>query len=130
MSTVNERQVGGEHYRAAYQHWDFIENNGIGYLEGCATKYVARWRKKNGVQDLEKSLHYVEKLIELANAEKRAPRGHASVEDTHRFCKANELNSDETFVILMLAGWNSIYELEHGHGAILQMIAKARAETV
>ena len=67
---ANEAQVGGEHYRGtAIQPWDFIVSNGLGYLEGNVVKYVCRWRKKNGVQDLEKAAHYLAKLIEVAKAE-------------------------------------------------------------
>jgi len=28
-------------------------------------KYISRWRKKNGIADLEKAKHYIELLIEL-----------------------------------------------------------------
>ena len=66
---ANERQVGGTHYQAEIQHWDYVLANGLGYLEGQITKYVTRWRKKGGVEDLEKARHYLEKLIEVAEAE-------------------------------------------------------------
>lgn len=63
--SANETQVGGSHYQSSTQHWDVvIKLYGPGYLIGNATKYVTRWRKKNGVQDLKKALHYVDKLIE------------------------------------------------------------------
>ena len=63
--SANDTQVGGSHYRSGLQHWDLIERYGIGYLEAAATKYVVRWRKKNGVEDLKKSRHYTVKLLEL-----------------------------------------------------------------
>ena len=66
---ANAQQVGGSHYRdQVVQPWDFIARNGIGYLEGCAIKYLSRWRQKgekDGVDDLRKARHYIEKLIEL-----------------------------------------------------------------
>lgn len=66
MTTANERQEGGTHYRSkAIQPWDYIAANGIGYLEGCAIKYLSRWREKGGVQDLKKARHYLDKLIEM-----------------------------------------------------------------
>lgn len=65
---ANDKQVGGSHYQSAVQHWDIIAKYGVGYLEGNATKYLTRWRKKNGLQDLEKALHYVDKAHELALA--------------------------------------------------------------
>lgn len=54
-------QVGGFHYQANYQHWDWVDDTQMPYLEGCATKYVFRWRQKGGVQDLEKALSYLVK---------------------------------------------------------------------
>ena len=63
---ANDRQEGGNHYRnKAIQPWDYIAGNGIGYLEGCAIKYLSRWREKGGVADLRKARHYVDKLIEM-----------------------------------------------------------------
>ena len=64
---ANEKQVGGNHYRGkAIQPWDYIVGNKLGYLEGNIIKYVSRWKDKNGVQDLEKALHYLQKLIEVS----------------------------------------------------------------
>jgi hypothetical protein len=34
-------------------------------MEGNVIKYVSRWRKKNGIADLEKAKHYIDLLIEL-----------------------------------------------------------------
>lgn len=63
--TANDRQVGGDHYqKKEYQHWDWVCDINLHYLLGCATKYVARWRDKNGVQDLEKAIHYLDKAME------------------------------------------------------------------
>lgn len=65
--SANDRQVGGEHYKdSGFQHWDFAIAAELNYLEGCITKYVTRWRKKNGLQDLEKAAHFLEKLLETA----------------------------------------------------------------
>lgn len=67
----NGYQVSGTHYqKQAIQVWDYITSNGIPYLEGNAIKYLSRWRDKGGVEDLLKAKHYVEKLIENAEAEK------------------------------------------------------------
>lgn len=64
MITHNHvEQVGGSHYQAPYQHWDWCAETGLGYLEGNATKYLGRHRKKHGVEDLEKALSYVKKLL-------------------------------------------------------------------
>lgn len=66
MTTANEIQVGGDHYKAkTIQPWDFIAANQIGYFEGNIVKYVSRWRDKGGINDLKKARHYLDKLIEL-----------------------------------------------------------------
>jgi len=46
------------------QPMEFIGINKIGYLEGNVIKYVCRYNMKNGVEDLEKAAHYLEKIIE------------------------------------------------------------------
>ena len=63
--------VGPEYYRAGgIQTWDYCIAIGAGYLEGCIIKYVSRWRRKNGLDDLEKAMHYLQKLIEIEKAER------------------------------------------------------------
>lgn len=59
-------QVGGNHYsKLAIQPVEYIHANNIPFMEGCAIKYLTRWRDKGGVQDLEKAKHFIEMLIEL-----------------------------------------------------------------
>ncbi len=66
MTTANDTQVGGQHYKTkAIQPWDYIAANQLGYFEGNIVKYVSRWRDKGGVDDLRKAKHYLDKLIEL-----------------------------------------------------------------
>jgi hypothetical protein len=67
MLKANERQVGGNHYKGAeYQHWDYVSDCRLHYLAGVASKYVSRSRRKDGIQDLEKGIHYIDKAEELA----------------------------------------------------------------
>ena len=66
MTNALDVQVDGDHYKdMAIQPAEFIYANNIGYMEGNVIKYVSRWKKKNGLKDLEKAKHYVELLIEL-----------------------------------------------------------------
>jgi hypothetical protein len=67
--SANSKQVGGDHYKftEGMQPWDLF---GPEFLMGNAMKYIVRWRKKNGVADLEKAKHYAEKLIEVVKARK------------------------------------------------------------
>jgi hypothetical protein len=41
-----------------------IEDWRLDFTEGCVVKYVARWRHKDGIQDLKKALWYLNHLIE------------------------------------------------------------------
>lgn len=66
--SANDRQVGGTHYAGQMQHWDYVVANDLGYFEGQITKYITRWRKKNGMQDLQKAKHFLDKLIEEVQA--------------------------------------------------------------
>ena len=64
--SANDRQEGGGHYKQfKHETWDVILDWGLGYLDGNAVKYLSRWRHKNGVEDLRKARHYIDKLIEL-----------------------------------------------------------------
>lgn len=59
-------QKAGSHYKdMAIQPVEFIHKNQLGFLEGCVIKRVCRWRKKDGIQDLEKAIHELQLLIEL-----------------------------------------------------------------
>lgn len=60
------KQVGGDHYGPGetVQAIDLILDQDLGMCEGSAIKYLCRWRKKGGIQDLEKAIHYIEMLIE------------------------------------------------------------------
>lgn len=63
---ANGRQVGGDHYKVGgEEHWDRVARLGLDYFQACITKYVERWRKKGGIQDLLKAKHFLEKYIEL-----------------------------------------------------------------
>lgn len=66
---ANDKQHGGSHYKDKIQVWDFVSQNDIPYLEGNVIKYVARHKRKNGIEDLHKAKHYLEKLIENAQHE-------------------------------------------------------------
>lgn len=69
--TVNERQVGGDHYaKNKIQPWTYIIANELGYLEGNIVKYITRWRDKGGLQDIDKVIHYAEKLKEVEEIKK------------------------------------------------------------
>jgi len=128
MSSANERQVGGAHYRSAYQHWDFVEDVGLGYLEGQITKYICRHAKKNGLQDVEKAGHFLDKLMEerWKASQNGTPVDHAN--DVERFLQANdlELTSQEAAVIRAVCFYSTLNELKWAQ-QYLQLIAERYA---
>lgn len=113
MTSANEKQVGGDHYKrgGSAQHWDVIDDNNIGYLEGNATKYVSRWRHKGGIQDLEKAAHYVEKLIEKAEQGRR-PRGIVTQQTLADFCNEYDLGVVEASICTCLLRWTEMGSLQ------------------
>jgi len=73
MGTANETQIGGTHYKTGgEEHWDRVHRLGLDYFQGQITKYVERWRLKNGTEDLHKARHFLDKYIELQGT---APAG-------------------------------------------------------
>lgn len=61
-------QVGGDHYKDfKIQPVEFIEQNNLGFLQGCIVKRISRYDKPTGkgLQDLLKIKHEVDLLIEL-----------------------------------------------------------------
>lgn len=66
MVRANDYQISGNHYKKLNpEPWDVVRHWDLGYLDGSALKYIARWRNKNGIADLEKAVHYLQKLIEV-----------------------------------------------------------------
>jgi hypothetical protein len=77
MTQTNSYQVGGDHYASKdIQPWDAMQawmspEAFSGFLHGNCIKYLARYRDKNGVQDLKKCQHYLAKLIEMESIDDR-----------------------------------------------------------
>lgn len=53
------------HYLAGgLEVMDIIDAYNLGFCEGNVLKYILRWRKKDGLQDLNKAAWYLNRLIE------------------------------------------------------------------
>jgi Protein of unknwon function (DUF3310) len=72
-SKANDYQIGGGHYRTRIQHWDYVLANKIPYLEAMVIKYLTRWRKKNGAEDVKKAYHFILKLAEAEGIDLTPP---------------------------------------------------------
>lgn len=59
----NDNVKHPSHYTQGIECWDYIVSHKLGYLEGNIIKYVTRYKLKNGLEDLEKAMAYLEKLI-------------------------------------------------------------------
>lgn len=64
MKDSLQTQVGGEHYKLPIQPLEFINANGIPFMEANVIKYVVRHQRKNGVQDIDKAIDYLMKIRE------------------------------------------------------------------
>jgi hypothetical protein len=125
----NARQVGGVHYKTKYEHWDFAVDVRLPYLEATATKYVVRWRKKNGVQDLQKADHYVEKIIE------RAEKGHVNTVDRElltiyysKFVNENIHNPIDRYLFADICCWSEITDLTRARVMIERLVGTVPRE--
>lgn len=61
--SVMDKQVGGAHYKEKgvfMQPWAIIKAWGLGFHRGNVLKYLLRAPQKNGKQDIEKAIHYLE----------------------------------------------------------------------
>ena len=74
LTTADQQQIGGEHYTSKrIQPWAAMEawmtpDEFNGFLRGNAIKYLARCNDKGGIEDVLKARHYINKLIEVMNA--------------------------------------------------------------
>jgi len=56
-----EKQIGVSHYKSFHiQPYEFISKNNLSFFQGNVVKYVCRYQNKNGIEDLEKIIHYCE----------------------------------------------------------------------
>lgn len=69
---ANDRQVGGEHYLqyGNIQPWDTWLLWNLNPFQAAILKYVVRYRDKDGLKDLEKAQHFLDKLIEVESKPK------------------------------------------------------------
>jgi hypothetical protein len=65
-----DNQVGGSHYKdMKIQPIEFIMANDLNFCQGNIIKYICRYKEKNGLEDLNKVIHYVELLKDIEYGE-------------------------------------------------------------
>ncbi len=63
---ATDKQVGGNHYKGlVIQPAEYCQRNRLPYCEANVVKYVTRHRDKNGREDIEKAIHYLQLLLEI-----------------------------------------------------------------
>jgi len=66
-----EKQIGGSHYKNfTIQPYEFITKNNLSFFQGNIVKYVCRYLNKNGIEDLQKIIHYCELEIKYLKEKK------------------------------------------------------------
>jgi hypothetical protein len=61
-----DKQEGGDHYKTMkIEPVEFCQRNGLNFCESSAIKYICRHKRKNGVEDIRKAIHFLELLLQL-----------------------------------------------------------------
>jgi hypothetical protein len=69
LDKLNNVVIHPDHYNKGIECWDYTTSHDMNFLQGNVVKYVTRYKQKNGLQDLEKAMQYLEKLIESVKGE-------------------------------------------------------------
>jgi len=137
MTNVNSKQVGGTHYnQVRVQHWDLVILNKLPYLESQVTKYVTRWKKKHGAQDIEKSIHYLEKLqASLAEGvltlptetltSIQSPKAAPPIQ-LEEFCEENKIGDIEKTIFYILLTYTKAEDLTRVGVLLHHLLAAAK----
>mgnify|MGYP001394616390 CR=1 FL=1 len=64
--------------------YEFISKNNLSSFQGCVVKYVCRYMHKNGIEDLDKIIHYCE-------LEKK------KIQDTKKNCENMTVSTQKIF---------------------------------
>ena len=68
-----DRQIGGSHYKTFHiQPYEFISKNNLSFFQGNVIKYVCRYQRKGGAEDIKKIVHYCQlELLKMKDMEKK-----------------------------------------------------------
>ena len=101
------KEVGGTHYKSAYQPIQLMERVRMYACCSYILKYVYRHKSKGGRQDLEKALHCCELMEQLGSEWYRGNVGMFVIDtshmDFHKFIKLNkQLDGNQIRAILAI----------------------------
>ena len=65
-------QIGGNHYtKFPIQAHEFISKNDLSFFQGNVIKYVCRYQRKGGIEDLKKIVHYCQlEMLKMKDMQK------------------------------------------------------------
>ena len=72
-SFPQDKQIGGSHYKKfKIQPYEFISKNDLSFFQGNVVKYVCRYQRKGGVEDLKKIVHYCQlEMLKMNDLKKK-----------------------------------------------------------
>jgi hypothetical protein len=115
------KQIGGDHYGGnEFQHWDMVAQCGTDYFAAVATKYLRRWRDAGGVQDIQKAITYVDKLLSTPCEPSSDP---ASVDEfMTQYIEINSIPPREARASRLLFGWQTTMDLLEARAIMAEII--------
>lgn len=128
--SVNNIQIGGEHYKTSkkdgVQHWDYSVAVNLPCLEYACSKYLTRCGKKdNSIQEVKKSLHYMEKRLECYHRHVGIVKGANRNQGLfNRFIEDNGIPQDRREIIDLVMHWRGVDQLERSVEMIRDLIKK------
>lgn len=97
MEVQESKQVGGTHYSCMkYQPIDLIIKLDLDFIQGCIVKYLSRHKNKNGKEDIEKAIQYMEFGLKSG---KRMACNPAYFDELEKYCEANSLDEEEKITL-------------------------------
>lgn len=109
----NDRQVGGQHYKGAdFQPWDW-PLYGVDAWSYSIVKYATRFKEKNGRQDLEKAVHFCDKLFWAITQHSFGQHNIVRIRHADEYLEQNKCDKYQRRVVLAALFWKSSDDVEH-----------------
>jgi len=123
MDSINDTQVGGSHYKSTYQHWDWVERLRLPYMPAQVTKYIYRWKKKNGIEDLKKAQHFLLKFINDESVKAGVQENY-----TRNFIEENEIETLEAEILIHILNHHNgqLDHLRRANAILINLIDEAQ----
>lgn len=89
--------IGCSHYKKlSMQPIELIVKAKLSFIQGNIIKYITMYKYKNGVEDINKCIHYANLAIDLNDT---GPK-HKMLNIAYSYCSVNKLSAPQTNVIM------------------------------